>query len=69
MGGGSTRWMVTEEQVAQLRLLLIRNATMFDDPGTYQAGIEDALTAVLDLSQCGEVRAADATSEPRPHTP
>ncbi len=49
-GGSTTRWMVTEEQLARLRLRLIRNATMFDDPTAYQAGVEDTLEAVLRLS-------------------
>jgi hypothetical protein len=49
-GGTSARLLVTEEQLARLRVALIRNAPVFDDPTAYQSGVEDALEAVLDLA-------------------
>jgi hypothetical protein len=39
--------ILTEQDVARIRVRLLREAALFDDPQTYVAGVEDALSAVL----------------------
>lgn len=46
--------MTTEQpppriEVERLRRRLLRQAQLFDEPGTYAAGVDDAIDAVIDL--------------------
>jgi hypothetical protein len=43
--------VLTEEDLARLRLQLMRHADLFEDPGAYAAGVEDALAAVGTIVQ------------------
>lgn len=36
-------------EVERLRRRLLRQAQLFDDPGTYAAGVDDAIDAVIEL--------------------
>jgi len=41
--------MSVDAQLGRLREQLFQQARLFDDPATYQAGVEDALSAVRRL--------------------
>lgn len=44
MAGGS---IVTADEVARIRLRLIAQAHLFEDPQAYAAGVEDALAEII----------------------
>jgi hypothetical protein len=39
--------VLTQEDLARIRLRLLREATLFEDPQAYAAGVEDAIGALL----------------------
>jgi hypothetical protein len=57
--------VVTEEQLARLRVALLKQAPVFDDPIAYQSGVEDALAAVLDLTEGDRASVIDLATHAR----
>lgn len=45
MAGGS---IITQDDVARIRLRLVAQSRLFEDPQAYVAGVEDALAEVID---------------------
>lgn len=60
MDSGARVVLVTEDDLARIRLSLVSQARLFDDPAAYVAGVEDALAQVLELRRS----AADRPPEP-----
>jgi hypothetical protein len=47
--GGTVSRETATQQVMEVRALLLQQCHLFDDPASYEAGIEDATTAVHEL--------------------
>lgn len=50
----------TRIEVERLRRRLLRQAQLFDEPGSYAAGVDDALDALIELDAGHDERLAPA---------
>lgn len=50
--------------IEQLRARLLEGSFLFDEPGTYQAGVEDTLSAILPLLRGADSLEATGSAQP-----